>query len=95
MFCKNGFIMKTKNLTQELKLKHQAKSLHIKLLSKYLVWKKLGYYIPKLSFKKRINILNHDGYLIQARVPKRPKGSDVHGTLQAAKQLYEPTLAMK
>ena len=66
-----------------------------KSLSKYLVWKKLGYYIPRISFNDRIILLKHDGRFIQARVPKRPKGSDVHGTLQAAKQLYEPEMVMK
>lgn len=41
-----------------------------KNLSKYLVWKKLGYYIPKTSLNERINILNDENH-IQARVPKR------------------------
>ena len=66
-----------------------------KNLSKYLVWKKLGYYKPRISFNDRMNILNHFGLFIHARVPKRPKGSDANKALQAAKQLYEPEMVMK
>ena len=66
-----------------------------KNLSKYLIWKKFGYYLPRISFSNRICILNHNMNHIQARVPKRPKVSDVSSTLQAAKQLYEPEMVMK
>ena len=41
-----------------------------KNLSKYLVWKKLGHYTPRISYSNRIKILNQENN-VQARVPKR------------------------
>jgi len=46
-----------------------------KNLSKYLVWKKLGYYIPRTSFRNRIDILIYEENEVQARIAKRPKAS--------------------